>query len=59
MGTLSHRLKKLHLIWTWLRRGNLKKEGDFLSIAAQNNATRTIYVKVEIDNTQKHSKGRV
>ena len=38
--------------WTWLRRGNLKRETKSLLIAAQNNAIRTNYIKTKIDKTQ-------
>ena len=38
--------------WTWLRKGNLKRENS-LQIAAKNNAIRTKYIKVRIDKTQK------
>ena len=31
--------------------GNLKKETEYLLIAAQNNATKTIYIKTKIDDT--------
>ena len=42
--------------WTWLRKGNLKREIESLLIAAQSNATRTNYIKVKIDNLQQNSK---
>ena len=38
--------------WTWLRRGNLKRETESLIITAQNNALRTNYIKAKIDKTQ-------
>ena len=38
--------------WTWLRKGNLKRETESLIIAAQNNAIRTNYIKAKIDKTQ-------
>ena len=38
--------------WTWLRKGNLKKETESLLIAAQNNAIRTNHIKARIDKTQ-------
>ena len=37
--------------WTWLRKGNLKKETD--------NAIRTNHIKARIDNTQQNSKCRL
>ena len=39
-------------IWTWLRKGNLKKETESLLIAAQNNPIKTNHIKVRIDKTQ-------
>ena len=38
-------------IWTWLRKGNFKRETESLLIAAQNNAIRTNHIKVRIDKT--------
>ena len=38
--------------WTWLRKGNLKRETESLLIAAQNNAIRTNYIKERIHKTQ-------
>ena len=35
--------------WTWLRKGNLKRETESLLIAAQNNAIRTNHSKARID----------
>ena len=34
--------------WTWLKKGNLKREIESLLIATQNNAIRTNYVKTKI-----------
>ena len=42
--------------WTWLRKGNFKKETESLRIAAQNNAIRTNQIKARIDKTQQNSK---
>ena len=42
--------------WTWLRKGNLKRETESLLIAAQNNAVRTNHIKARIDKTQQNSK---
>ena len=39
-------------IWTWLRKGNLKRETESLQIAAQSNAIRTNHIKARIDKTQ-------
>ena len=43
-------------IWTWLRKGNFKRETESLLIAAQNNAIRTNHIKERIDKTQQNSK---
>ena len=45
--------------WTWLRKGNLKRETESLLIAAQDNAIRTIHIKAGIDKTQQNSKCRL
>ena len=37
---------------TWLSKGNLKGETEFLLTAAQNNATKTNHIKVRIDKMQ-------
>ena len=37
--------------WTWLRKGNLKRETESLQIAAQDNAIRTNHIKARIDKT--------
>ena len=42
--------------WTWLRKGNLKREMESLLIAAQDNAIRTNHIKARIDKTQQNSK---
>ena len=42
--------------WKWIRKGNIKRESESFLIAAQNNAIRTNYIKVKIDNTQQNSK---
>ena len=43
--------------WKWMK--NFKRESESLQIAAQNNATRTNYVKVKIDNIQSNRKCRL
>ena len=42
--------------WTWLRKGNFKRETESLLIAAQDNAVRTNHIKARIDKTQQNSK---
>ena len=42
--------------WTWLRKGNFKRETESLLIAAQDNAVRTNHIKARIDKTKKYSK---
>ena len=51
--TSDHSHEKM---WTWLRKGNLKRETEFLLIAAQNNTIRTNHIKARIDKTQQNSK---
>ena len=46
----------LQKTWTWLRKGNLKRETEFLLIAAHDNAIRTNHIKARIDKTQQNSK---
>ena len=45
--------------WTWLRKGNFKREIEPLQTAAQNSAIRTNHVKSRIDKTQQNSKCRL
>ena len=45
--------------WTWLRKGNFKRETEYVLIAAQNNAIRTNHIKARIDKTQQNSKCRL
>ena len=45
--------------WTWLRKGNLKRETESLLMAAQNSAIRTNHLKARIDKTQQNSKCRL
>ena len=45
--------------WTWLRKGNFKRETESLLIAAQNGAIRTNHIKARIDKTQQNSKCRL
>ena len=42
--------------WTWLRKGNFKRETESLQRAAQDNAERTNHIKVRIDKSQQNSK---
>ena len=46
-------------IWTWLRKGNFKRETESLLIATQNNTMRTNHIKARIDRTQQNSKCRL
>ena len=48
-----------HETWTWLRKGNFKRETESLLIAAQNNAIRTNQIKAIIDKTQQNSQCRL
>ena len=45
--------------WTWLRKGNFKREKESLLIAAQDSAIRTNHIKTRIDKTQQNSKFRL
>ena len=45
--------------WTWLRKGNLKRETESLLIASHDNAIRTNHIKARIDKTQQNSKCRL
>ena len=54
INNISHRKT-----WTWLRKGNFKRETESLLIAAQDSALRTNYIKARIDKTQQNSKCRL
>ena len=56
---LYGRFKRLTSKWTWLIKGNLKRETGSLLIAAQNNAIRTNHLKTRIDKMQQNSKCRL
>ena len=45
--------------WTWLRKGNFKRETEFLLMAAQISAIRTNHIKARIDKMQQNSKWRL
>ena len=45
--------------WTWIRKGNFKREIESLLMAAQNSAIRSNHIKVRIDKTQQNSKCRL
>ena len=45
--------------WTWLRKGNLKRETESLLIAALDNAIKTNHIKARIDKIQQNSKCRL
>ena len=38
--------------WMWFRKVNIKRETEYLLIAAQNNAMRTNHIQARIDKTQ-------
>ena len=42
--------------WTWLRKGNIRREIVLFLIAAQNHPIRTNHIKARINKTQKNSK---
>ena len=50
-GDLSHEKTLM-----WLRKGNLKRETEYLLIATQNNAISTKHIKARIDKTQQISR---
>ena len=54
INNISHQKSR-----TWLRKGNLKRETEYLLIAAQDNTVRTNHIKVRIDKTRQHSKCRL
>ena len=41
------------ITWTWLRKGNFKRETESLLMAAQNSAIRTNHIKARIDKNSK------
>ena len=45
--------------WTWLRKGNFKRETESLLIAAQDSTIRTNHIKARIDKTQQNGKCRL
>ena len=44
---------------TWVKKGNFKRETEYLQMAAQNSAIRTNHIKVRIDKMQQNSKCRL
>ena len=42
--------------WTWLRKGNFRRETESLLIAAQNSTIRTKHIKAKIDKTPQNIK---
>ena len=58
MGVLVNKISH-DKTWTWLRKGNFKRETVSLLMAAQNSAMRTNYIKARIDKTQRNSKCRL
>ena len=53
------KIKNNDKTWTWLRKGNFKRETESLLMAAQNSAIRTNLIKARIDKTQQNSKCRL
>ena len=49
----------IYYIWTWLRKGNLKRETESLLKAAQDNVIITNHIKVRIDKSQQNNKCRL
>ena len=45
--------------WTWLRKGNFKRETESLLIAAQDSAIRTNHIEARIDKTEQNCKCRL
>ena len=45
--------------WTWLRKGNIKRETESLLMAAQSSTIRTNHIKARIHKTQQNSKCRL
>ena len=45
--------------WTWIRKGNFKRETESLLMAAQNSAIRTNHITARIDKSQQNSKCRL
>ena len=45
--------------WTWLKKGNFKREIESFLIVAQNKAIRTNHIKARIDKTQQNCKCRL
>ena len=45
--------------WTWLRKGNLKRETESLLMTEQNSTKRTNHIKARIAKTQQNSKCRL
>ena len=45
--------------WTWLRKGNLKRETESLLIAVQTKTIRTYHIKVRISSRQQNSRCRL
>ena len=60
-GRFKRQINAIYLekTWTWLRKGNLKRETEALLIATQDTAIRTNHIKARIDKTQQNSKCRL
>ena len=46
-------------IWTWVKKGNLKRETEIFLIAAQNNAIQSNYVKAKMHEMEQNNKSRL
>ena len=60
-GRFKRLIKKMstQITWTWLRKGNFKRETDSLQMAGQSSVMRTNHIKARIDKTQQNSKCRL
>ena len=60
-GRFKRRISNISVdkTWTWLRKGNFKRETESLRMAAQNSAIRTNHIIVRIDKTQQNIKCRL
>ena len=45
--------------WTWVRKGKLKRETEYILLVAQNNVIRTNHIKARMDKMQQNSRCRL